>query len=228
MRKIAIFVEGLTEQLFVERLLEELAGRRNIRIDLQRRVKDTFSTVRMGNNGGAERYFALILDCANDERVKSEILDQRESLMRADYELIVGLRDLYPSSRTDFAKLRRMLAYGVPTNGIRIHLVLAVMEIEAWFIQEGEHYQKIGLGLTKDVVRARLGFDPDNDSAEMIDHPSEFLDQAYQIVGKRYQKTQKHIARTVNAIDYARMFMFVPQKCPALGKLIEPIEQFLT
>ena len=92
------------------------------------------------------KYEALIYDSGNHEKVKSDILDQIESLALNGYTEVIGLRDLYPLPITDLSRLERGLAFIPPIISpptIPFSIVVAVHEVESWFIAECSHYECI-------------------------------------------------------------------------------------
>lgn len=230
MRKLAVFVEGLTERLFVEKLIGQIAGERNVHF-ARNECPQTLVTLKHAvpaKASGTERYFVLLYNCQNDEQVKSTILDQRLSLMRASYDLVLGLRDLYPRPLADLAKVKLGMPYGVPTAGVPIRLLLAVAETEAWFLQEGTHFARIDNRLDASTFGATFGFDPFLDCAESLDRPAELLNDIYRTVGKAYRKKRSQLQRTVDAIDYGAMYLDMPARLPHLQSLIKEIDSFLS
>jgi hypothetical protein len=228
MKKIAIFVEGQTELVFVKKFLEELAGKKNIKLVEASRNSSKFVTLAATSAAGARKYFALIVDCRGDHSVKSAILERRGKLLAAGYDIIVGLRDLYPLPRSGLAKLERGLRHGLPTANCPTHICVAVMEVEAWFAQEESHYARIDQSLSEELIRQKLGVDITKFGAEDIQKPSEFLDLAYQLVGKRYKKKMSSVSRTVNAIDYANLFYCLRPKLPHFAKFAAHVDEFLS
>ncbi len=100
MNKLAIFVEGETEQAFVQKLLEEIANRGQIRIELKkarggRRGRRLLTVVASPPDAG-ESCFVLIVDCGADNRVKSDVRDEYDNLVKNGYTGIIAIRDVYP------------------------------------------------------------------------------------------------------------------------------------
>lgn len=172
------------------------------------------------------KYSVLLYDCQNDDRVRSEVLDQRESLTRAGYSLILGLRDLYPAPLSDLNMVAMRIRTRVPTIGVRTYILLAVAEIEAWFIQDETHFARIDSALNVDTFSAKFGFNPRTQSAETVAHPSKLLHQIYSSVGKAYRKTRIHVERTVQVLDYAALCFTQVQKLPHLRILIAYLDGF--
>ena len=92
MNKLAVFVEGQTEQIFTEKLLIEVAGRKNICIEKQElRGGRKYLRKRLyfKNLDTKKKYFAYIVDCQSDSTVKSDIMDNYNSLVREGYNSII-------------------------------------------------------------------------------------------------------------------------------------------
>jgi len=126
MKKIAFFVEGQTEQFFMNKLLREIAGEKNITIDL-RLLRGGSKTSRLETflpnnqypistyrNPLNPQYEALIYDCGGDNydaqgklksEIVSDIVEMKDNLTQRGYSQIIGLRDLYPMSLSELPKL---------------------------------------------------------------------------------------------------------------------------
>jgi hypothetical protein len=232
MTKLAIFVEGLTEQLFIDRLITEIAGAKHVRIEKRKARggqcgarKMTLIDAVAPNN--AHKYFVLIVDCGSDNRVASDLREQYDSLCRSGYSAIIGLRDVYPVDRADIAKLAAGLRYKVKTKPVDPLFVLAVMEIEAWFLAEHTHFQRIDPALAMENIKQAVGFDPSVDDMEQRARPAQDLDTIYRIVGSSYVKRRETLQRTVQVLDVIRFYLDLTNRLPSLRDLITAIDQFL-
>jgi hypothetical protein len=158
MSKLAIFVEGQTEQIFAERLIRYLGREKNIGIQVQRLSGGRKGSARTVTEitGTSEithqDYFILIFNCGNDSRVKSDINDRYDGLMRENYQTIIGIRDVFPTPRDNIQKLREGFTWHLRIDPIEPLLVLEIMEIEAWFLAEHSHFLQIHPSLTIRVV----------------------------------------------------------------------------
>lgn len=225
-KKIAIFVEGQTEQEFTIKLLSELAGRQGITFELYTQFGGQLSFIELRSHQNPVIH-ALIINCCNDGQVKSQIIDQYNSLVRSDYSLIIGLRDVYPFSHNDIPKLQSRLLVGLPSpQSIPIHLHLAILEIEAWFLEELTHFSRIDAKITENEIISN-GFDFNKLSACDLSHPAETLKKIYQSVGKSYGKNKSHVERTVEALSYEELYINTRQKAPSLDKFINSLEDGL-
>lgn len=232
MNKLAIFVEGQTEQVFVEKLLEEVAGKSRLRIEIQRasggrKSQRTFSLVKVSGAGSAQEYFALIVDCGTYNRVASDIRDRYQNLAASGYSAIIGIKDVHPFARDDISNLRHGFHSYMPKDPIEVLLVFGVMEIETWFIAEHTHFTRISDVLTMQCIKAALGFDPSLDDIQLRDRPSEDLNTIYCLVGLDYDKSRASVQKTVDALDYARIYLELGDKINDLQALIDSVDVFI-
>ena len=117
MRRIAIFVEGYTELVFLDKLIGEIAEAHQIAIHHRK--------IRGGGigSGVAKHYielqtplineekslYFLLIDCGGDQQVSQRIREEHSNLTKSGYEKIIGLRDVYPQfSHADIPKLRKV------------------------------------------------------------------------------------------------------------------------
>jgi len=234
MKKIAIFVEGLTEELFAEKLLLELAGKQKLVIEkrvayggganIPKRTVKVFQAARLAPE---TRYFALIFNCKHDERVASDIRDRYQSLIQAGHTQIIGIRDVYPLDRSKINTLRHQLALRIPTKPVSVAFILGILETESWFIAEHTHFQNVHHNLNFPAVCTALGYDPSSYDIQLRDHPALDLHSTYSQVGLTYHKNLTDIRRTVNALDYAEIFLTVANRFPDLQNLVNCLDSFL-
>ena len=227
-KRLAVFVEGMTEQLFIQKLLIEVAGRQNISIDLvEARGKGAARMVTLrGHSVSNTVYYALVCDCGADNSVASDIGDNYAGLCNQGYELVLGLRDVHPEPDAKIPAIRSAIAKIMPTGTVLAHLVLAVREIEAWFLVEDGHYPAIHPNLNAALILEKLGLDTASVAAESIATPADTLNLAYQLQGRAYKKSKKHVQRTVEALDYARLNTELSARVAALGELYKHVTSF--
>ncbi|MCB9098895.1 MAG: hypothetical protein H6632_05090 [Anaerolineales bacterium] len=232
MNKLAIFVEGYTEVVFVERLIEEIAGKNRVSIE-HREIRGGSTTrrsikiIKAAKPHPRQEYYVLLFDCGGDEPVKTRILEEHDNLTKAGYSGLIGIRDVRPRfTYGDIPKLEVSLLKYIKTKLAPVTFILAIMEIEAWFLAETTHFPRIEPSITVTAIRARLGFDPENDDMEQRPYPSDDLNSCYAIGGKTYAKHQVKV--TVDALDYAFIYTELRSKISYLDRLISVIDDFLT
>jgi hypothetical protein len=226
MKKIAVFVEGQTEQIFASELLKNIFGHAKVDIEeLQFTGKESsrwIHTIRSVDVTASTEYLFRIYDChggGNKSTVKSDIIEQFPRLVKESFSFVVGIRDVYPLP--DLNKLKSMIYSGLPTGAILpVKIFLAVREIEAWFLAEENHYHFIDESLTVSKVNTIVGFDITTTSTETINHPSLTLKKVYQSVGKDYKKKKWEVEQTVYALEYDNLYMTVRKRNNSLNELL--------
>jgi len=221
-KKLAVFVEGYTEQEFVIKLLTELAGNQGVLFEVYAQSAGRLSFVELRSNISPHIH-VLVANCCTDGQVKTQIIDRYKNLKLAGYDLIVGLRDVYPFIHADIPQLESNLQIGLPVDTLPIHLHLAVMEIEAWFLEELTHFSRIDNNITVTELVAN-GFDPSQKRAHELPWPTDNLHKIYATAGLAYKKKKNQIARTVNALSYEELYVNTRQKSPSLEKFITSLE----
>jgi hypothetical protein len=232
MDRLAVFVEGYTEVLFVEKLIEEIAGQHNVLIEYRKirggsTTRRTMRLIKAAKPVTGQKYFVLLVDCGGDELVKTRIREEHENLTQTGYTKIIGIRDVRPTfTPGDIPKLEASLPKYIKTSLAPVTFILAIMEIEAWFLAEATHYPRIEPSITVAAIKAKLGFDPENDVMEYRLCPADDLNACYAIGGRAYVKRQAKT--TVDALDYALVYTVLRSKISYLDRLITGIDVFLT
>lgn len=206
MKKITIFTEGQTEQIFLRYFLAIIFGWDKI----------SFSFLKLYGGGvlpslwdhkpeNAEIHFQIINVCG-DENVLSVIKEREERLFQEGYENIIGLRDLYSeaylnrtNSTIDDVVTEKFI--NAPKDTIlemskpdRIKMYFAIMEIEAWFLGMYNIFQRIDSQLQIEFIKEELDFD-----LHVIDPQKEFLrphviiHNILLLAGKRYKKSKGEV-----------------------------------
>jgi hypothetical protein len=235
MKKMAVFVEGETELRFIDRLLREIANEKNLQIVLVRasggaRSARTYKVVGDSGSGNDKDFYIRIINSGTDNRVGSDIRDNYEALMNASFSVIIGVRDVYPDFLlADLPRLRDGLRrYQPNSESISVDFVLGVMEIEAWFLAEHTHFPRIHPNLSVSRIAELYGFDPSIEDMQLRTNPALDLHNAYSLEGFAYKKTGSQIQRTVNALDYAAMYLEHKAKFPDFAVLMRVIDQFFS
>lgn len=231
MRKVAVFVEGLTEQEFVVSLVSALVGKRGLHVILGRQWKNKVVITPTTVPIGAIEFQVMVVDCASDEQVKTQIREQYPTLVASGYTAIIGLRDVYPLPRASLPGIQVKLCSGLPVAPIQSIMHLAVMEVEAWFIDEASHFAVVHPTLTVPFIVAN-GFDIVGNRGDTWEHPADVLDRIYNLAGLRYlaatgRKTKSRIKRTIDAIGFDEVYVTVQNRLPDLKAFISSIEAAL-
>jgi len=224
MKKIALFVEGQTDQIFTEKLIREIIGKHGFSITNYKflggknSIRKPLWLTTQNTNADTEYYF-VIYDCGGDDRVQSDIRERLDSLWEESFYLVIGIRDVYPE--TDIEKLKYYLYFGIsPTPNDSVKIILAVNEIEAWFLAEETHYPKISKRISFETANEVAGIDVCKDNTESIFHPSDALKQIYMKGGTTYDKSKEKVQRTVEALNYENLYMNVRNRNNSLNELL--------
>ena len=232
MKRIAFFVEGYSEMLFVERLVIAVAGKYKVRIEEVRikggrTVPKSMITVKAADDDIGQEYYILIVDCGGDHQVRSRLEEEHQGLTDMGYEKIVCIRDVRPLfSRSEVPMLYAGLKTGINKNLAPVDFILSIMEIEAWFLAEFNHYENIDKSLTSTMVASFLSYDPTKDDPADRDQPAVDLNSCYALVGKTYTKGE--VIRTMDALDYAYIYTDLADRIPEVRRLVDHVDSFLT
>lgn len=232
MKKIAFFVEGQTEQIFLNRLVQKVFGEENISIILKKSRGGTNvpheEIVRSRYLSRRPQYLVLIYDCGADNRVKSEILDNIDSLHNAGYNCIIGMRDLYPLPIDDLKRLERglqFLPHSLDKLRDMFRFIIVVQEVETWFLSEASHFMKVDKRLTSNFIKQKLGFDPYHENAILRHHPAQDIDNIYRLVGKSYSKKYWQVEKLVRRLDFNNIMHHVSRDIPSLRDVIYVLDE---
>ncbi len=232
MKKLAIFVEGLTEQILVRQMLQAVLDRNKIAIQTVKitgghNVRMSFTVMRAAHVDHQTDFYVLIYDCGGETNVKGYLMARRDKLIASGYTMILGLRDVYPNfERDEVPKLLRGLNHKLPQRKARTHIYLAVMETEAWFLGEYKHLKKVSRKLTPEFVMKNLGFNPRSENMEHRNHPAEDMKAAYQLVGHDYTKKRDRLNAVISKLDFQYFTHGLANEMSSLGKFIHGLEQF--
>ena len=217
------YVEKLIRLMIDEKKLKivvfEAAGGNNT----PRRIQLIYQTP----DDETHEFYVQLVESRNDERVASDVRDRYESLVASGFSAIVGIRDVYPDyTAAQISLLRRALRFRIKTVPLGPVFVLGVMEVEAWFLSEHNHFPKIHPNITSPRIAATFGFDPSSDDMQSRPCPHDDLHNIYQLEGFAYRKTGNQIQRTVDHLDYEYVYYEMIDDFEDLKALIETLERF--
>jgi hypothetical protein len=235
MRKLAFFVEGATEMLFVERLVSEVAEKNDVLVEKKKirgggksgKHPKRYQEIDASKEATNEKFYVLIFDCGGDHLVAQRIKEEHANLTASGYEQIVGIRDVRPSfERHEIAELQQGMEDAVDKKLVPVIFILSVMEVEAWFLAEHSHFSKIHPELNPDLIRDSLGFDPRISKMSDRELPAQDLEQAYLLKGVHYDKFT--VQNTIDVLDFANIYGELVAEIPELAVLSGSIDKFLT
>ena len=232
MKRIAIFVEGLTEQILVRKMLQRVLDENRIAIQAVKitgghHTRMSFTVMRAAHVAEHTDYYVLIYDCGGETNVKGYLMMQRQSLVDKGYSCILGLRDVYPNfTHADIPKLKKGLNYQVPQKGAMTHIHLAVMETEAWFLGEYTHLMKVSQRLRPEFIEKHLGFNPKRENMEERECPSDDLRRVYRLADHDYTKKRNRLNSVVSKLDFNFFTHRLSNKMTSLGAFVRTLEDF--
>ena len=232
MKKLAIFVEGQTEQIFIDRFLREFISNSSLSIESVEasggKKCPRFTEIIASDIATSDtKYQVLIFNSCTDNRVLSDIRERYNGLKENGYSSFIGLRDLYPDylySQKDEAIEDSQLLVG---NFENTTIIYATMEIETWFIAELNHYKNIDTNLTLTKIKDELFLDLENitNLECFIAEPAKKLHQIYQLGDFNYTKNSNI---TIDSLDYENLYCETRNKIPSLNQLITELDNFFS
>jgi hypothetical protein len=230
MIRVAIFTEGQSELIFTRNLLFMIFNYQYLSIDCLRLHSGRESRVYSHKNPQAKYYFQIVA-VGNDSKVISYIREQFDYLVAMDFEIVIGVRDLYSKayrkrSKVVDEKVNRLfidaqtkILDDISGNSNRIKLFFEIMEFEAWLLSMPHLFEKIDPQLTIDFIEQSLGFDLETIAPQYeFIHPAMQFGEILQLIGVSYKKSKDQLESiisriTSNDIDDA----LENGKCPAFS-----------
>ena len=189
MSKVAIFVEGQSEQIFICHLLLQTIDCSKVSFKCLRLYAGKTVPIRRFDfpNPHAEMSF-LIVNVGQDEKVLSEIKEREEDLIKQGFDRIIGLRDMYsekylkrsPNGINNSVTKAFIDGWNstiqMMSKPWKIRMHIAIMELEAWFLGMYNIFERIDGKLTVEYIADKLGFNLKSiDPQKEFFHPVAFL-----------------------------------------------------
>ena len=99
MRKMALFVEGQTEVIFLRRLLTEIGNPANVRFQFKRltgKDRSRNGCILRTDPDWGQSYYILIVNCGSDESVVSDVRENCKKMFSEGYDVVAAVRDASP------------------------------------------------------------------------------------------------------------------------------------
>lgn len=231
MIKISIFVEGQTERIFVEKLLSEYFTASKLKTISCRLIGERLTKIlELGNRVDPE-FCVLIFDAGGGERAVSVMLERAEAMINSQgYSFLFALRDLNPELIANkdalINKTKRLFANFNFKDNLR--LILAIKEIEAWFLGDYNFFSRIDPSLTPQFIQNRLDYDLVNDNLEDYDRPAQIIDNIFQLIGQRYRKKEKDVYRIAYRLDYSFLCVDVVARVRSFAYFLSCIDKSIS
>ena len=243
MKKIAIFVEGQTEYDFIKRVLFEIIGESNISIIANRMFGGNSNSENPRHQKPHDEH--LVVDApfqasffisSGDNKVTSDIQEEKDRLSNLGFSKIIGLRDIRGDqnkrklTHADLPDIERLHRFVERSVTIPTKIITAVMEIETWFLAETNHYVCVDDRLTEEFITSKttkLGFNPYFDDLTQLEKAVESLQAVYKLVGRQYGKKSESRTKTIHCLDLDHLKNTVGQKISQVKDLFDNIEEFV-
>jgi len=218
--KVAIFVEGQTELIFVR---EYLLRKYDYKITIECRTLFTdsdYRTTKYDYTNSSSDLVVSIINVGNDVAVLSRIKKRENYMWKSGYDKIIGFRDMYSekykeSSNVINANITNRFIDGYNdqisklSKPAKVKLYFAIMEIEAWFLALTSVLERIDNRLTVNFILTRLRIDLNNiDPETEFFHPAQKLDDIYKLINQRYKKKEDDVEAILSKIgkeDYQEL-----------------------
>lgn len=238
-RKIAIFVEGKTEYIFVREFLcgwyEYNADKVGIEC-YEFRAENANQVPYPFGQRDSENFY-LIYNVGNDQSVISKMLKEHSRLQQSGFQLIVGLNDMYcdeyhkavQNRQIDIKVNERFISMRkdiIRQKGLEevVKSHFAIMEVEAWFLGMYDFLSRLDAKLQPGLIMQELGIDITDDPEITYYHPAKRLDDIYQLAGKRYGKHESDICAITSCFtkqDYQNLMK--SNKCQSFKNFVNDI-----
>ena len=237
MKRVEIFVEGISELIFVRDILLKIYNFNATKIyihcnSLNPRTnhKDLWER----GTPGAEIHIE-ITDVVGYTNLLSAIADRRKRLEENKVSLVLGLRDIDSSEYTEFIresftrdesilKVQEGVDKGLSLYdfGMEVKIFYAVLELEAWFLALYKVFVQIDSRLTNDYIKSELGLDLESiDPEKDIEDPCAEIEKVFALVNKSDDKPRRttvivgkitlELVDEVKELKVARMHEFIDQ-----------------
>ena len=215
-RKIAVFLEGQTELVFVREFLVKWFDYDSniIGFDCYHLLRSEFCDAAYTfGDIGSENYYMLV-NVGNDCSVLGKIRDRMEHLEKLGYQLVIGLRDMYSTQYIRDAQGRRIddtvtqLHFNAVKEqiaqmdgGEKVDFHFAIMEVEAWLLGMHRFLQTVDEKLTPEYVVQNAGIDLEDNPETSFFHPAAALAKIYGLAGKMYDKHETDISSIMASLQ---------------------------
>lgn len=233
MIKTVFVVEGQTERIFVEKFIEVVAGTLAYSVTSDEHHGDSRIQVFSRSNVpvGQADYVISIIDVGNDDKVRSYVDDENiEVFIKKGFQSVYGLRDKYTGSGREVN-----LNFNISKDkelrdkwGLNIEVVVAVQEVEAWFLSVPEFFTAYDNSLLVRKINSILGYDISTVQIELIKHPAQEINKVLTTVGKKYKKKERDTHKIAHNLNYQTLYLEKSHVIPALGRFCALLDSSLS
>lgn len=227
--KIAVFVEGHAEMLFVVDLLKKYShfDSRKIGYKSINLTADRFEEISSQSAGSHNsEYYYQIVNVNNDTLVTTKIKKSIADLASKGFQIVIGLRDVYGENYKKLTSnlqivndeiIRKMYETQcslIQSDLIEVSLHFAVMEFEAWLLALMKTHAELGRhqAAEKNIAKNL----EEIQEVETIYHPTTVLKKLMAKSGQKYVKKEKDLLSILSPLDlevYERLRQ--SRQCPS-------------
>ncbi|WP_297057596.1 DUF4276 family protein [uncultured Duncaniella sp.] len=235
-RKIAVYVEGDTELIFVREFLLKWFGYDGTAVgfrcyNLRDAEPPGHPTEYTYGADDPERFYEIV-NVGNDTSVLSKVLKNAERYRNLDFERVVALRDMYCDNyhkltygRTINQELNTRFIEGaaksIADKGFSGFVMchFAIMEVEAWVLGMGWYLERMDQSLTQQHLLDSLGLDLEADPETTEYHPADRLNDIYGLIGTSYGKHHTQANSIMGLLDKDDFMMLMSLgKCSSFSR----------
>ncbi len=178
MKKIAIFIEGESDMIFSSYLIKLIYGLNGTKIKYVNWTSDDNyqENFKQEEGYGNTQIKFTLFNFGNDKRVVNKLKENADSMLKAGYKAVIGLRDLRSQEYDELAngKIDSAISKTMISNTRAVlkklngtELFFAVMELEAWYLAFTNCLIKAGYNLQTISTKIKVNL-------EQIDPEKEF------------------------------------------------------
>lgn len=230
MVKIAIFVEGQTERIFVVKFLSEfLGGEQNFSRIEEKYFGSKGTKLLATRDYPNANFYILIFDTSGDGNVIPTLMERAENMVNGEgYHYLLAIEDLYDRPKNKMRTVLQSFENAVSQFSFRdkIRFILAIMEIEAWFVADYNIFCRINKIATPEFIKNKLNVDLINQNPESHRHPSGIVNKIYRLFGQQYKKREKQSYEIVHNIDFDFLYSDeILKKVKSWGYFVDCIDK---
>jgi hypothetical protein len=231
MNKLAFFVEGQGDLIFIKNLIIYMAGLNHVSItSIEESGGEQVIILEIHARSANEEYFILVKNCCRDGAVLSSIRKDYCRMVEEGFKKIIGLRDAHPvynkSQLPDFR--HHLIKTLLPAGACQVIFLFCIMELEAWLIAEYNHFPKMHSAISVARIHQELAIDVVNDDLSELNNPAEDLKNIYRLEGITYRKDKEIMKNIVSTLDQAFLRSNVSSKFEDLQTLYHELDLFFS
>ncbi len=236
MKRIEIFVEGISDLIFVRDLLQKIHNYDVSKLYIHCSSLNTSTNLKdLWPLGNPEADCHIeITDTGSYTKFLSAITNRKERLSKNNVSLVLGLRDIDSQEYENFKKVStrddaiKKVEEGVlkglsqVTFSMEVKIFYALTELEAWFLALPKIWPQINSKLTLNFIKTRLNLDLENIDPEVaLEKPSEDLKNILALIGSTDDKPRRtkviidkitiELIEEIRDIKVSRLHLFIDQ-----------------